>query len=102
MDGAPVSLAQGQLIEAGEVPGGITVQIISDSTAMQVSQPATATVLNNVDVPGVAETLLNISQPEGYITSDQVRPNKKIPGAVLRVTQPFSDFVTCASCIFCA
>ena len=87
MDGAPVSLAQGQLIEAGAVPGGITVQIISDSTAMQVSQPATATVLNNVDVPGVAETLLNISQPEGYITSDQVRPNKEIP--VFRVTRPF-------------
>ena len=74
MEGTPVSLPQGQIVE-GAMSGGITVQIISNSSAVQAAQTGnrtTVTSLNKVEDPGVAEALLNIAQPEGYITPDQV------------------------------
>lgn len=71
--GTPVSLPHGEVIE-GTLPRGITVQIISAPSVIQTSQITSQQTVTTLDKgePGIAQTLLNIAQPEGYVTEDGV------------------------------
>ena len=70
-----MSLSHGAVVEGSmSVPGGVTVQIISDPSdvpASHMSSLQAVSTLSKIEEPTGTETLLNIAQP-GFITQDQV------------------------------